>query len=97
MVKSSSLKKFRNTITSSTISALPVINTGLKKVGTITKDVAVKTLPIVENGVSVVYGTIAKGTNLGVKGVQNVAKGITKRKRSRRHRKSRRRHTHRHS
>ena len=41
---------------------------------------------VVEKGVSAVYGTMATGLDLGVKGVKSVAKGVsksTKRKRTR--------------
>ena len=70
---------------------LPVVDKSLKNVGTTAKDVANVSLPIVEKGVSAVYGTMATGFNLGVKGVKGVkstAKGMTKSKRSKRHRKS---------
>jgi hypothetical protein len=82
---------------------LPSLDKGLLKVGETAKDVAKVSLPIVEKGVSAVYGTMATGFNLGVKGVKGisgVAKGITKSKRSRRHRKggkSRKLKTRRHS
>jgi hypothetical protein len=69
---------------------LPVVDTGLKTVGTTAKDVAKISIPIVEKGVSAVYGTMATGFNLGVKGVKGVntvAKGMTKSKHSRRHHK----------
>jgi hypothetical protein len=77
---------------------LPAVDKGLQTVGKTTKDVAKISLPIVEKGVSAVYGTMATGFNLGVKGVKGVAKGITKSKRSRRHKKGgkkTRRHHHR--
>ena len=69
---------------------LPVVDTGLKNVGSTAKDVAQISIPIVEKGVSAVYGTMATGFDLGVKGVKGVnsaAKGMTKSKRSRRHHK----------
>jgi hypothetical protein len=69
---------------------LPVVDKGLQTVGTTAKDVAKVSLPIVEKGVSAVYGTMATGFNLGVKGVKgvnSVAKGMTKSKRSRRNKK----------
>lgn len=66
---------------------LPVVDTGLQKVGTTAKDVAKTSVPIVEKGVSVVYGTMATGFDLGVKGVKGVAKGVTKTKRTKRNRK----------
>lgn len=60
--------------------ALPVVGKGLKKVGTAAKDVAVASAPIVEKGVSLVYGTMAKGFDLGVQGVKTVAKGMSKKR-----------------
>jgi hypothetical protein len=81
---------------------LPTVDKGLKTVGTTAKDVAKISLPVVEKGVSAVYGTMATGFNLGlkgVKGVSGVAKGMTKSKRSRRNKKGgrkTRRHRRRH-
>ena len=66
---------------------LPVVDTGLKTVGSTAKDVAKLSVPIVEKGVSAVYGTMATGFNLGlkgVKGVNSVAKGMTNSRSSRR-------------
>jgi hypothetical protein len=60
---------------------------GLKKVGSVTKNVITSSAPIVEKGVSKVYGTLATGFDLGVKGAKSVASGVskmTKRKRSNR-------------
>ena len=62
---------------------LPVVNNGLTKVGTAAKDVAEASIPIVEKGVSVVYGTMASGLDLGVKGVKNVVNRSRSRSRSR--------------
>jgi hypothetical protein len=78
---------------------LPVVDKGLKTVGTTAKDVAKISLPVVEKGVSAIYGTMATGFNLGVKGVKGVsgvAKGMTKSKRSRKGGKSRKNKTRRH-
>ena len=69
---------------------LPVVDKSLQTVGSTAKDVAQISIPIVEKGVSAVYGTMATGFDLGVKGVKGVnsaAKGMTKSKRSRRHHK----------
>jgi hypothetical protein len=79
------LKKIKKT----TVSALPVVGKGLKDVGVLAKGVAVKSAPVVEKGVSSVYGTLATGFNLGEKGVKSVAKGVSKRRRSKGGRKSR--------
>jgi len=65
--------------------AIPVLRTGLKKVGKTAKVVAVKSAPVVEKGISKIYGTIMKGFNLGVKGMRRVSKRM-----SRKSRKSRR-------
>lgn len=82
---------------------LPTIVKGFKTVKTTAKDVAEVSVPVVEKGVSAVYGTMATGFDLGIKGVRRVGndakgmtKGMTKSKRSRRNkkggRKTRRRH-----
>ena len=96
--KNSILKSVQKTSSN----VLPVVDKGLKTVGTTAKDVAKISLPVVEKGVSAVYGTMATGFNLGVKGVKSVsgvAKGMTKSKRSRRNKKGgrkTRRHRRRH-
>jgi|UniRef100_A0A6C0AQJ9 hypothetical protein len=82
MAKKITLKSVGKNIVSTSKKALPIVGKGLKKVGTAAKDVAVKSAPIVENGVSVVYGTMAKGFDLGVQGARTVAKGISKRRQS---------------
>jgi len=87
-------KSIFKTITHTTEQALPVVNKGLKTVGNVAKGVVVTSAPIVENGVSKVYGTMATGFDLGVKGVKTVAKGVSKitkkrRTKSRRHRRHR--------
>ena len=87
-------RKNNKLVLSSISKTLPAVNNGLKNVGIVAKKVAVKSIPIVEKGVSVVYGTMATGFDLGVKGAKTVAKGITNKKRSRRH--GKRRKTRRH-
>ena len=82
MAKKTSLKSVGKGIISTSKKALPVVDKGLTKVGNVAKDVAVKSAPIIENGVSVVYGTMAKGFDLGVQGARTVAKGISKKRRS---------------
>jgi hypothetical protein len=82
MAKKTTLKNVGKGIVSTSKKVLPVVGKGLMKVGTTAKGVAVKSAPIIENGVSVVYGTMAKGFDLGVQGVRTVAKGISKRRRS---------------
>jgi hypothetical protein len=77
MTKSRSHRSILKSIRSTSEKALPVVDKGLKTVGTTAKYVAVKAAPVVEKGASVVYGTMARGFDLGLKGL---AKGITKRR-----------------
>jgi hypothetical protein len=93
MAKSKSLKtRAKNFVRSSgktAEKALPVINNNLKNAGVLAKDVAKETIPVVEKGVSAVYGTMATGFNLGIKGAKNVSKVASKmRKSSKRSKKS---------
>jgi len=81
--RSSSILK---NITKTTVSAFPVVGKGLTKVGNVAKGVASKSAPVVERGVSSIYGTLASGFNLGAKGLKTVAKGVSKKRRSK-HRK----------
>ena len=64
------------TLKRTTARALPVVDNGLKTVGMATKGVVKKSIPIVEKGVSAVYGTMATGFDLGIKGVKKVARGV---------------------
>jgi hypothetical protein len=77
--------------------AIPVVGKGLKNVGNVAKNVAIKSKPVIEKGVSAVYGTLATGFDLGIKGAKNIAsnvKNITRKRRHSRHRrhKSKRRY-----
>ena len=80
-------------IVSTSKKALPVVNKGLKNFGSTAKEVAIKSAPIVEKGVSVVYGTMAKGFDLGIQGVKTVAKGMSKRRHSKKGGRKGKRHT----
>jgi len=78
MVKS--YKKRISTVVTSTQKnvqkALPIVNDGLKTAGVVAKGVAKETIPIIEEGVSKVYGTINSGFNLASAEVKNLGKGI---------------------
>ena len=67
------------TLKRTTARALPVVDNGLKTVGMATKGAIKTSIPIVEKGVSAVYGTMATGFDLGIKGVKKVAKGVKSR------------------
>jgi hypothetical protein len=88
MAKSSSHRKsIMKSIRNTSERALPIVDKGLKTVGTTAKYVAVKSAPIVEEGISKVYGTLATGFDLGVKGVNTLAKGRRKMTKKRRYKK----------
>lgn len=87
MTKSRRSKSILKTVSKTSQEVLPVVDKGLKNVGTAAKSVAKTSVPIVEKGVSAVYATMATGFDLGVKGARTVAKGLTKRRRSRHSRK----------
>ena len=65
-------------------STIPVFDKELTKMGVVANGVAIKSAPVVEKGISSVYGTLASGFNLGAKGAKTLAKGVTKRKRIKR-------------
>ena len=75
--KNRSKKNFLKKITNTGKRAIPVVETGLKTVGKTAKVVAVKSVPIVEKGVSKIYGTMVEGFDLGVKGVNSVVYDIS--------------------
>lgn len=80
-----------NTIEYTTGKVLPVVNSSLNTVGNVAKGVAVNSIPIVQNGVSTVYGTMSNGIDLGLRGVNTVARGINlnaKKRHTRRHKHS---------
>ena len=70
------VRSVMKTLKKTTSRALPVVDSGLKKVGMATKGAIKTSIPIVEKGVSAVYGTMATGFDLGIKGVKKVAKGV---------------------
>jgi len=79
--KGSKKNLFRN-IKKTTQKVIPVVNSGLKTVGKSVKVAAEKSAPIVEKGISGVYGALATGFDLGVKGMGKMMKSKqTKRRR----------------
>jgi len=85
--KTNSLKSLSKHFVSTSKKVLPKVNNGLKKVGMAAKSITSKSIPIVEKGVSVVYGTMAKGFDLGVKGARGMTKKLSKKRKSKRSRK----------
>jgi hypothetical protein len=75
--KSGVLKGLKKTTTK----AVPMVKSGLKSVGSTVKNVAIKTAPTVEKGLEGVYGTLATGFDMGIKGVKKGVSKITKKRR----------------
>jgi len=81
-------RKNRNSIVKNiTKTALPAVEKSLKKVGETAKNVAKLSVPAIEKGVSAVYGTMATGLDLGVKGARSIARGVSKSRKSRTYKK----------
>ena len=64
--KKYSKKRFMETIKNKSKKILPKINQGLQTVGSTVKSAAVKSAPILEKGVSNIYGVLATGFNKGI-------------------------------
>jgi len=86
--KSGIMKSLKKT----TSKAVPMVKSGLKSVGSTVKNVAVKTAPTVNKGLEGVYGALATGFDMGVKGVSkgvSTVSRMTKKSRSSRKRSKR--------
>ena len=79
--KSGIMKSLKKT----TSKAVPMVKTGLKTVGSTVKTVAIKSAPTVNKGLEKVYGTLATGFDMGIKGVSKGVSKMTKKNRSKRH------------
>jgi hypothetical protein len=77
MRKSKSQKKgFLKKVKSATSRVLPNVASGLNRVGSDVSNVALKKTPFVKRGVSDVYGVLATGFDMGVKGVKSGVSGV---------------------
>jgi hypothetical protein len=76
--KSKKRQFFRN-IRKTTSKVIPVVASGLKSIGSSVENVALKSIPLVEKGIGSVYGTLATGFDLGVKGVKKGVSVVTAR------------------
>lgn len=90
--RSSNGRKYIQQITKTSKKVLPIVDKSLTRVGVVAKDLTKKSIPIVEKGVSVVYGTMATGFDLGVKGAKGVMNTMTKHKKSKQRRYHKRTH-----
>ena len=85
--------KFFKTIGKTTKKAVPIVKSGLKSVGSTVKNVAIKSAPTVNKGLEGVYGALATGFDMGIKGVSKGVKTVSKmskKNRSKRHHKNKR-------
>ena len=75
--KSRSSKKYGllKGLKKTTSKAAPIVKNGLKSVGATVKNVAIKSAPTVNKGLEGVYGALATGFDMGIKGV---SKGVSK-------------------
>jgi hypothetical protein len=80
--KSSLLKGLKKT----TSKAVPIVESGLKSVGSTVKTVAIKSAPTVNKGLEGVYGALATGFDMGIKGVEKGVSKVSKITKKRRHR-----------
>jgi hypothetical protein len=71
-------------ITKTASKTLPLVDRSLKTVGSTAKNVASESIPVIEKSISAVYGTMATGLDLGVKGAKSLAKDMSKRRRTKR-------------
>lgn len=79
--KNHSRKSYLKSIKTTTKKVLPVVNSGLKTVG---KSVQ-KSAPIVEKGIAGIYGALATGFDMGIKGVKSISKKYKKNTTKKRH------------
>ena len=72
--KSGIMKSLKKT----TSKAVPMVKSGLISVGSTVKTVAIKSAPTVNKGLEEVYGALATGFDMGIKGVKKGATTVSK-------------------
>ena len=84
--KKTKIGLFKN-LKKTTSRAIPIVASGLKKVGTNVKNITMKSKPVVEKGLGVLYKSVMSGLDFGLKGIKrgvHVIKSKTRSK-TRRH------------
>jgi hypothetical protein len=81
--KKTTKRNIFKSIRTTTSKAVPMVTSGLKKVGSTVVNVTKKTAPIIEKGVGAIYNTLASGFDLGVKGVKKGIKFVNQSKKKR--------------
>ena len=79
--KNRSRKSYLKSIKTTTKKVIPVVNSGLKTVGKSVK----KAAPTVEKGIAGIYGALATGFDMGIKGVNSLSKSYKKKQSKKRH------------
>jgi len=77
-MRKSKKNNFLKRLKKSSQKAIPVVARGLKNVGSTVENIAVKSEPIVTKGLDTIYGTMATGFDMGIKGVKKGVKMISK-------------------
>jgi hypothetical protein len=76
-------------IKKTTKKVIPAVSSGLKTVGKTVTIAAEKSAPVVEKGISGVYGALATGFDMGVKGVKRGVTMISKKRHGKTHKRHR--------
>jgi hypothetical protein len=81
-----SKKNLYRSLKKTTKRAIPIVASGIKTVGKTSVKVVKKSAPIVEKGVGAVYGVLAEGFDMGVKGLKKTASVMKQSRKTRKHR-----------
>lgn len=81
---------FFKTLKNTSKKAIPVVASGLKKIGKNVKNITIKSTPTIEKGLGTIYNSVLTGFDLGVKGVKKGVSLVKKTTASGRKHKSRR-------
>ena len=76
--------KIMKSVKNTTYKAIPVVKTGLKKVGSTVRTVATKSAPTINKGLNKLYGTLATGFNMGFNKLSTFGKSGAKHRVNRR-------------
>jgi hypothetical protein len=63
-------RSFFKRVTRTTSRAIPIVASGLKKVGANVKNITMRTKPKLEKGLGLIYKSVLSGVDLGLKGIK---------------------------
>jgi len=78
----------KNNVARSIKKTMPKVKRGLKVVGKTAVDVTKKATPIVEKGLGQIYGVLAEGFDMGVRGVKKSMKSRSRKTRTNKRRRN---------